>query len=76
VIVCMKCGAHNPDDEQWCLKCRAFLEWDGEKVAVAPEPAVVTEAVVDERHSRRGLIQRIKGAVGMDGPKKGGTGSG
>jgi hypothetical protein len=75
VIVCMKCGEHNPDDGQWCIRCKAFLEWDGEKVATAVAPEVVPEAPADERQSRKGLIQRIKGAVGMDGPKKGPTGS-
>jgi hypothetical protein len=68
----MKCGKKNPDDGQWCLGCKAFLEWDGEKVAAPPVPEVVAEAPADDRPARRGLLKRIKGAIGLDSPEQGG----
>jgi hypothetical protein len=65
MIVCMKCGRHNADNVQWCVACDAFLEWDGEMVAPAP-PTPVAEVPLDEPKPKRGLIKRIKSAVGID----------
>ncbi len=71
MIVCKKCGTHNPDDGQWCVSCESFLEWDGEKVAAPAAPQVVEQAPITPTEPRRGLIKRIKAAVGMDDPEKG-----
>lgn len=72
MIVCIKCGTHNSDDAKWCSGCEAFLEWDGEKVAA---PAPVAEVPADAPPPRRGLIKRIKAAVGIE-PKPEGDGGG
>jgi hypothetical protein len=46
VILCTKCGARNPDDRRWCLRCDTFLEWDGQKIEPpapdAPAPVAIT----------------------------------
>src|SRR6266849_6483640 len=57
VIVCKQCGHHNEDNDTFCGSCGKFLEWTGERVAVAepvPEPAHV------------GLFDRVKHAVGIE----------
>ena len=32
IIVCQRCGNYEPDDSQFCGKCRAFLEFEGTRV--------------------------------------------
>jgi hypothetical protein len=32
IIVCQQCGNSEPEDSQFCGKCRAFLEFDGTRV--------------------------------------------
>ena len=39
MIVCTKCSTENADDDEFCGGCGEFLEWAGQKVTTAPEPA-------------------------------------
>jgi hypothetical protein len=39
-IICKKCGVHAAADETFCGGCGAFLEWEGERVAVDDGPPV------------------------------------
>jgi hypothetical protein len=72
MIVCIKCGATNPDDAQWCDTCGSFLEWDGEKVAPRaagtprPEPPVpvAPDLGPPPPPARAGLLKRIQAAIG------------
>ncbi|HZM76555.1 MAG TPA: zinc ribbon domain-containing protein [Candidatus Limnocylindrales bacterium] len=32
IIVCQRCGNYEPEDSQFCGKCRAFLEFEGTRV--------------------------------------------
>jgi hypothetical protein len=43
VIICKKCGRRNTDNDEFCGKCAAFLEFDGERVA-EPVPTVPHQA--------------------------------
>jgi hypothetical protein len=66
VIVCKQCGHHNEDNDTFCGSCGKFLEWSGERVAVAepePEPPA-PEPVPEPAHV--GLIDRVKQAVGIE----------
>jgi zinc ribbon protein len=66
VIVCKQCGHHNEDNDTFCGSCGKFLEWTGERVAVAepePEPPA-PEAEPEPAHV--GLIDRVKHAVGIE----------
>jgi hypothetical protein len=66
VIVCKQCGHHNEDNDTFCGSCGKFLEWTGERVAVAepePEPPAA-EPVPEPAHV--GLIDRVKHAVGIE----------
>jgi hypothetical protein len=40
MIVCTKCGTENADGIQFCVKCGAYLDWSGVKVAVQAGSAV------------------------------------
>jgi hypothetical protein len=66
VIVCKQCGHHNEDNDTFCGSCGKFLEWTGERVAVAqpePEPPA-PEPEPEPAHV--GLIDRVKHAVGIE----------
>jgi hypothetical protein len=66
VIVCKQCGHHNEDSDTFCGSCGKFLEWTGERVAVAPpEPEPVTPEPEPEP-AKLGLIDRVKQAVGIE----------
>ena len=43
MIVCKICGTQNTPDATFCSRCHSFLEWNQEKIDVAPstEPAAV-----------------------------------
>ena len=43
MIVCTRCGFHNEDTDTFCGSCAGFLEWSGEVVAEAQEPAPPAE---------------------------------
>ena len=63
MIVCKQCGHHNEDSDTFCGSCGKFLEWTGERVAVAqpePEPPA-PEPVPEPAHV--GLIDRVKSEV-------------
>jgi hypothetical protein len=62
VIVCKRCGNHNPAGDDFCGSCGAFLEWEGERIA---EEVVEVPA---ELPPPSGLVTRIKQAVMGDGP--------
>lgn len=66
MIVCKQCGHHNEDNDTFCGSCGKFLEWTGERVAVAePEPPPpVAEPEPEPVH--HGLLDRVKQAVGLD----------
>jgi len=66
VIVCKQCGHHNEDNDTFCGSCGKFLEWTGERVAVAqPEPeSPAPEPEPEPAHV--GLIDRVKHAVGIE----------
>lgn len=68
MIVCKNCGHQNDDNDTFCGSCGKFLEWTGERVAVAqpepePEPPA-PEPVAEPAHL--GLIDRVKQAVGIE----------
>jgi hypothetical protein len=66
VIVCKQCGHHNEDSDTFCGSCGKFLEWTGERVAVAqPEPEPPAPEPEPEP-ARLGLIDRVKQAVGLE----------
>jgi hypothetical protein len=66
VIVCKQCGHHNEDNDKFCGSCGKFLEWTGERVAVAqPEPEPPAPEPEPEP-VRLGLIDRVKQAVGIE----------
>ena len=67
MIVCKQCGHHNEDDDTFCGSCGKFLEWTGERVAVAqPEPEPSPVAAPEPEPVRHGLIDRMRQAVGME----------
>ena len=68
MIVCKQCGHHNEDNDTFCGSCGKFLEWSGERVAVAePEPrAPAVEAEPEPEPARLGLFDRVKHAVGLE----------
>ncbi|WP_143219069.1 zinc ribbon domain-containing protein, partial [Actinokineospora bangkokensis] len=61
MIQCTECGSRNGDSDAFCGACGRFLEWSGEKVAVA-KPKVV-EVAVPVARKRPTLYQRVMGAV-------------
>ncbi len=63
MIVCKRCGNHNPAGDDFCGSCGAFLEWEGERIAEE-----VIEAPVAELPPPSGLVTRIRQAVLGDGP--------
>ncbi len=63
MIVCKRCGNHNPAGDEFCGSCGAFLEWEGERIA---EP--VTVAPPTALPPPVGLVTRIKQAVLGDEP--------
>jgi hypothetical protein len=66
VIVCKQCGHHNEDSDTFCGSCGKFLEWTGERVAVAqPDPEPVAPEPEPEP-AKLGLIDRVRQAVGID----------
>lgn len=66
MIVCKQCGHHNEDNDTFCGSCGKFLEWTGERVAVAqPEPEPPAPEPEPEP-ARVGLIDRVKHAVGLE----------
>jgi hypothetical protein len=66
VIVCKQCGHHNEDSDTFCGSCGKFLEWTGERVAVAqPEPEPPAPEPEPEP-AKLGLIDRVKQAVGLE----------
>ena len=67
MIVCKQCGHHNEDNDTFCGSCGKFLEWTGERVAVAePEPEPIPVAAPEPEPVRHGLIDRVRQAVGME----------
>jgi len=66
VIVCKQCGHRNEDNDTFCGSCGKFLEWTGERVAVAqPEPEPPAPEPKPEP-ARLGLIDRVRQAVGIE----------
>lgn len=68
MIVCKNCGNQNGDNDTFCGSCGKFLEWTGERVAIAepePEPAPLPAAPEPEP-AHHGLIDRVKQAVGIE----------
>ncbi len=67
MIVCKQCGHHNEDNDTFCGSCGKFLEWTGERVAVAePEPPPAPVVAPEPEPVRHGLIDRVKQAVGIE----------
>jgi hypothetical protein len=67
VIVCKQCGYRNQDSDTFCGSCGKFLEWTGERVAVAEAPPPPPAPVEPEPEpARAGLIDRVRQAVGLD----------
>ena len=67
MIVCKQCGYRNQDNDTFCGSCGKFLEWTGERVAVAeapPPPAA--PAGPEPEPPKAGLIDRVRQAVGLD----------
>lgn len=66
--VCAECGAGNEDGEDFCGQCGAYLEWDAEQAAQVPleqkEPAEGPAATADSEERPRGLVDRVREAVG------------
>lgn len=68
MIVCRQCGHHNEDSDTFCGSCGKFLEWTGERVAVAepePEPPAA-EPEPEPEPVKLSLIDRVKQAVGIE----------
>ena len=66
MIVCKQCGHRNEDNDTFCGSCGKFLEWTGERVAVAqPEPEPPAPEPKPEP-ARLGLIDRVRQAVGIE----------
>lgn len=59
MIVCKRCGNHNPPGDDFCGSCGAFLEWEGEQI-VTEEPLAAAPAAPLPPPT---LIERIKHAV-------------
>lgn len=73
MIVCKNCGHQNEDNDTFCGSCGKFLEWTGERVAVAepePEPAPLPPPPAPEP-THVGLIDRVKHAVGIEETEQG-----
>ena len=68
MIVCKNCGHQNDDNDTFCGSCGKFLEWTGERIAVAqpePDPPPPPAAPAGEP-THVGLIDRVKHAVGIE----------
>jgi len=61
MIVCKRCGNHNPVGDSFCASCGAFLEWEGEQVVGDTADTVVGPTVLPP--PQLGLVTRIKNAV-------------
>jgi hypothetical protein len=62
MIVCTSCGFTNREGGgDFCRKCGAFLDWTGERVE---SPAPVQPPPEPPPPVRRGIITRIKAAIG------------
>jgi hypothetical protein len=67
VIVCKNCGHQNDDNDTFCGSCGKFLEWTGERVAVAePEPEPPPPPPPTPVATHIGLMERVKQAVGFE----------
>jgi zinc ribbon protein len=67
VIVCKNCGHQNDDNDTFCGSCGKFLEWTGERVAIAePEPELPPAPPPAPEPTHLGLIDRVKQAVGLE----------
>lgn len=64
MIVCGSCGSRNEDGESFCGECGAYLEWDGEKIQPEPVVAAATPEPVPESTESKGLVERVRAAVG------------
>lgn len=62
MIVCKRCGNHNPSSNEFCDSCGAFLEWEGEKIG---DP--IDQAAARPLPPPLGMVTRIKNAVLGDG---------
>ncbi len=58
MIVCKRCGNHNPAGDDFCGSCGAYLEWEGEAIVTD-----VPEQPPDQLPAPTGLVTRIKQAV-------------
>ena len=38
MILCRRCGQHNDDAAEFCLSCKAYLPWEGERIFVPAAP--------------------------------------
>jgi len=65
MIVCRQCGAESAEGDDFCGACGVFLEWEGEHVA-PEEPEPEPEPDPDEEARKKGLVERVKTAIGMD----------
>ena len=59
MIVCKRCGNHNPVGDDFCGSCGAFLEWEGERII----EDVVEQPTAEALPPPAGLVTRIKHAV-------------
>src|SRR5215212_1792975 len=59
MIVCRKCGYRNGERDSFCGSCGGFLEWTGEKVAVAVEAAPEQAAEAAPPARKRNILDRI-----------------
>lgn len=58
MIVCKRCGNHNPPGDDFCGSCGVFLEWEGEQI-ITDQPVVSAPAALPPPT----LLERIKYVV-------------
>ncbi|MGH9067944.1 MAG: zinc ribbon domain-containing protein, partial [Acidimicrobiales bacterium] len=71
MIVCTRCGTHNPDGATFCRTCAGFLEWSGQRLAPPgatpepelPEPAPEPEPPLGRPHRIRTAWETIRGGA-------------
>lgn len=64
MIVCQSCGHQNDDGAQFCVSCRTYLEWTGERVPTETPPPPPPVEPAPQR--KPGFVDHVRQAVGLD----------